>query len=76
MEKLKEFLKKNKISYKKLSAMVKEVDGTLPLYDKSSYCNWVHGRRGWPYHVALAIMTITNHEVLIGDLMGKRNDLA
>ncbi|MFH1777590.1 MAG: hypothetical protein ABH952_08560 [Candidatus Omnitrophota bacterium] len=69
MEKLKEFLKAKNISYKKLSAMVKEVDETLPLYDRSTYCNWVHGRRGWPYRVAAAIMLITNHEILIKDLM-------
>jgi len=69
MEKLKIFLRKNRISYRKLSEMVKEIDKTIILYDPSTYCNWVHGRRKWPYNVAVAIMTITNHEILVKDLM-------
>jgi len=71
MEKLKRFLKEKKITYRKLSAMVQETDESLREYSTMAYSNWINGKRKWPYQVAAAIMTITDHQVLIKDLMKK-----
>jgi len=71
MKKLKIFLKEKKITYRKLSAMVQETDKSLREYSAMAYSNWINGKRKWPYPVAAAIMTITDHQVLIKDLMGK-----
>jgi len=73
MDKLKDFLKENKITLKELAIKVTEINPKIRRYSPSAYSLWISGKREWKPYVALAILEITSHKITIGNLYSERD---
>ena len=71
INKLKEYLRENNITWEMLSRRVCKIDSTVKEYGKGSYSYWINGIRPWPGKVAFAVSRAINGEFSVECLLNK-----